>query len=131
MLGNLVAEDRGKAVGFRVLPDGKIEQTGQGMGKWWGMDATNLHTDVITPRSDGTFANEGHGLITTNDGESMTVKIYGVGWATGKGLAIKGHGAAFAQATSPKFAQANKVALVFEFDSDDTGNYFLKVWEWK
>jgi hypothetical protein len=131
MLGSLVAEDRGKTVGFRVLPDGKIEQTGQGMGKWWGMDATNLHTHVITPRSDGTFTNEGHGIITTNDGESMTVKIYGVGRPTGKGPATKGHGAAFAQTTSPKFAPASKVALVFEFDSDEKGDYLLKVWEWK
>jgi hypothetical protein len=131
MLGNLVAEDRGKAVGFRILPDGEIEQTGQGMGKWWGMDGTNLSTHVATLRPDGTFTSEGHGLITTSDGESMTVKIYGLGSPTGKGQAIKIRGVAFAQTTSPKFAHASKVVLVFEFDSDDTGNYLLRVWEWK
>jgi hypothetical protein len=131
MLGNLVAEDRGKAVGFRILPDGKIEQTGQGMGKWWGMDGTNLSTNIATLRLDGTFTSEGHSLITTNDGESMTVKIYGMGQPTGKGPAMKIRGAAFAQAASPKFAQAGKVALVFEFDSDEKGDYLLKVWEWK
>jgi len=32
MLGNLVAEDRGKAAGLRILPGGKTEQTIQGMG---------------------------------------------------------------------------------------------------
>jgi len=131
MLGNLVAEDRGKSVGFRVLPDGKMEQTGQGTGKWWGMDATNLSTNVATFRPDGSFTSEGHGLIMTNDGESMSVKIYGVGWPTGKGSAIKERGAAFTQTTSPKFTQASKLALVFEFETDEKGDYLLKVWEWK
>jgi hypothetical protein len=131
MLGNLVAEDRGKAVGFRILSDGKIEQTGQGVGKWWGMDGTNLSTHVATLRSDGTFTTEGHGLITTNDGESMTVKIYGVGWPTGKGPAIKERGTAFTQTASPKSAQASKVTLVFEFDSNKKEEYLLKVWKWK
>jgi hypothetical protein len=131
MLGNLVAEDRGRAVGFRVLPDGRMEQTGQGTGKWWGMDATNLSTLVSTFRPDGTFASEGHGLIMTSDGESMSVKIYGVGWPTGKGAAIKERGAALTQTMSPKFAQASKLALVFEFETDEKGDYLLKVWEWK
>lgn len=131
MLGNLVAEDRGKTIGVRVLPDGKIEQTGQGTGKWWGMDATNLSTHVATLRPDGTFTTKGHGLITTSDGESMSVKIYGVGSPTGKGAAIKERGAAFTQTTSPKFAHASKVTLVFEFETDEKGEYLLKVWEWK
>ncbi|MGD0423285.1 MAG: hypothetical protein ABSA92_07485 [Candidatus Bathyarchaeia archaeon] len=131
MLGNLVAEDRGKTVGVRILPDGKIEQTGQRSGKWWGMEATNLSTNVATIRLDGTFTSEGQGLITTNDGESMSVKIYGVGWPIVKGLAIKERGAAFPQTTSPKFAQANKLNFVFEFESDEKGDYLLKVWEWK
>jgi hypothetical protein len=131
MLGNLVAEDRGKTVGFRILPGGKIEQTAQGMGKWWGMDGTNLSTHLATLRQDGTFTSEGHGLITTSEGEAMTVTIYGVGQPTGKGPATKIRGAAFTQTASPKFAQATKVALVFEFDSDEKGDYLLKVWEWK
>jgi hypothetical protein len=131
MLGNLVVEERGKTVGVRILPDGKVEQTGQGVGKWWGMDGANLHTHIISPRPDGTFMSEGHGLITTNDGESMTVKIHGVALPAGKGSAMKARGAAFTQTTSPKFAQASKVALVFEFESDEKGDYLLKVWEWK
>jgi len=129
MLGNLVGEDRGKTLGVRILPDGKIELTGQGTGKWWGMEATNLSTNVATFRPDGTFTSEGQGLVMTSDGESMSVKIYGAGRSTGKGSALRG--AAFTQTTSPKFAQASKVALVFEFESDEKGDYLLKVWEWK
>jgi hypothetical protein len=108
-----------------------MEQTAQGTGKWWGMKATNLSTHVATFRPDGAFTSDGRGLIMTNDGESMSVKIYGLGWPTGKGSAIKERGAAFTQTTSPKFAQASKLALVFEFESDEKGDYLLKVWEWK
>jgi len=131
MLGNLVVEERGKTVGVRILPDGKIEQTGQGVGKWWGTDGTNIHTHIASPRPDGTFMGEGHGLITTNDGESMAVKFHGVAWPAEKGQSIRGRGAAFSQTTSPKFAQTSKVVLVYEYESDEKGDYQLKVWEWK
>jgi hypothetical protein len=131
MLGNLVAEDRGRTTGVRVLPDGKVEQSGQGTGKWWGMEATNLSTNVATIRPDGTFTSEGQGLITTKNGDAMSVKIYGVGWNTGQGPAAKIIGAAFVQTASPKFAQASKLVLVFEYESDEKGDYLLKVWEWK
>jgi hypothetical protein len=131
MLGNLVAEERGKIVGVRVLPDGKTEQTGQGSGKWWGVEATNLWTGVSTLRPDGTFQGEGQGLIITKEGDAMTAKIVGVGAPTGPGSAVRYRGAAFVQTASPKLAQASRTALVYEFDSDEKGDYTLKVWEWK
>jgi len=43
---------------------------------------------VATLRPDGTFTSEDQGRISTNEGESMTVTVYGVGCPTGKGSAI-------------------------------------------
>ena len=39
MLGELIGEFKGKNIGWRVLSDGKIETTAQGMGKILGVDA--------------------------------------------------------------------------------------------
>jgi hypothetical protein len=35
MLGELIGEFKGKNTEWRVLPDGKIETTAQGTGRFW------------------------------------------------------------------------------------------------
>ena len=47
MLGDLIGEFKGKNIGWRVLPDGKIETTAQGMGKILGIDAFLISTSVL------------------------------------------------------------------------------------
>lgn len=131
VLGDLVAEDRGKTIGLRILPDGKMEQTGQGTGKWWGIEATNLSTNLAAMRPDGTFSGQGDGLIMTKDGDTMAVRIYGIGRPTGQGSGVSYRGTALVQSATMRFAQATKQVLVFEFESDEKGDYLLKVWEWK
>ena len=36
MVGELIGEFKGKNIGYRVLPDGKMEVSGQGTGKSYG-----------------------------------------------------------------------------------------------
>jgi hypothetical protein len=48
MFGELIGEFKGKNIGWRVLPDGKMEVTAQGTGKLMGIDAFLLSTSVGT-----------------------------------------------------------------------------------
>ncbi len=124
-------EGRGKIVGVRVLPDGKVEQSLQESGKAWGVDVTNVGTLVASPRPDGSLSGEGQGFLQTKDGEVISWRLQGVGWPTGRGLGGSFRGALFFWTASQKLAAANKVVGVFEHEVDETGNLSAKVWEWK
>ncbi len=86
MLGELIYEAKGKVGGIRVLPDGKVEQSFQHMGKFWGTEGNEMATAVSTWRPDGTFSMEVNGYFITNTGESVSFKGHGIGWPTGPGL---------------------------------------------
>ena len=64
MLRELIGEFTGKNVVYRVLPDGKVETSNQGMGKILGMDAFIMSTAIATI-ANGTFKGEVNSLITT------------------------------------------------------------------
>ena len=74
---------------------------------------------------------EGDGLITTTDGDAMMVKITGIGWPTGKGWKSSYRGASYQMTQAPKLARMNKIVGVYELESDETGAFKLKIWEWK
>jgi len=44
-------------------------------------------------------------------------------------MRVKEQGPVFVQTASPKFAQTTKLALIFEFESDEMGDYLLKEWK--
>jgi hypothetical protein len=70
MLGELIGEFKGKNIGWRVLPDGKIETTAQGMGKILGVDAFLISTSVGT-MANGVFMGESNSVFTTMDGDTI------------------------------------------------------------
>jgi hypothetical protein len=130
-LGELAFEESGKTAGIRVLPDGKLEPTYQGTGKLFGTDYSSVYTGVATPQPGGTLTAEFNGVCITKDGDSVGVKAFGRGRPTGTGYKASWRGGVIWQSTSPKFARLNEVPGVWELDSDEAGNYHLKVWEWK
>ena len=74
---------------------------------------------------------EGDGLCTTTDGEAVMLKINGIGWPTGKGWKASYRGASYQMTMSQKLAALNKIVCVWENESDENGEWVLKLWEWK
>jgi hypothetical protein len=129
MLGELIGEFRGKNTGYRILPDGKIENSGQGTGKILGTDAAIMFTAVSVAMPDGTFVGEGNGVITTMEGEIAHLKTTSVAWATAKGGTTRS--ASTQTTTSQKLARLNKVLLIHEYDTTMDDTWVGKIWEWK
>ncbi len=133
MLGELIAESRGKRTGRRILcVDGavKVEVSAEDSGKILGIDANQILTYWAETRPDGTLYGEGQGVAITQDGEMVTWKGQGVGKML-PGGAVSYRGAVYYYSASPKFARLNTVAGIFEFEVDAAGNTSSKLWEWK
>lgn len=133
MLGDPISEARGKRTGRRALSASGgvvVEVTFEGSGKMLGVEFNEFGTYVSTPRPDGTMYGEGQGVCMTKDGEMAAWKGQGVGLFTGGG-AVSFRGAVYYSSASPKLARLNKVAAVYEFDVDASGNVQYKMWEWK
>jgi hypothetical protein len=129
--GEIMAIESGKVTGVRVLGDGKLEETFQGMGKLLGIDSMSVYTAVAFRHPDGAMVFEANGIVSTIEGDSVTVKVWGVNRSTGIGFKASGHGGAITQTNSPKLARLNNAPNVWEAEIDEAGNYRLKVWEWK
>lgn len=75
MLGDLIAEEKIKIIGRRVLSVGdgipKIESSTTGRGNYKGTDYQQTSTFCTIPRSDDgkIFYVKGQGTITTTEGE--------------------------------------------------------------
>jgi hypothetical protein len=111
-----------------VLPDGKIETSSQGTGKLLGIDAFILSTAVGIMQK-GLFVGEVNSIITTMDGDSVTLKGNAVGWPSGNGGSTR---SATNQTTSAqKLMRLNKVLGLHEFETDREDNWVGKIWEWK
>ena len=128
MLGELIGEFTGKNTVTRVLADGKIETSNQGMGKILGMDAFIMSTAIVTPLK-GTYMGEVNSLVTTNDGGAVMMKGNAVSWQSEKGGITR---ASSIQTTeSDKLMRLVKVIAVHEYETDELGNWKGKIWEWK
>ena len=131
MIGELVIELRGKVTAVRVLPDGRTETSEQGAGSILGVEATWLATTVSTPMPNGVVMGEGDGIITTIDGGVVVVRKSGIGWSTGKGRKASRRGVFFHATQSQKLARLNRVVGMYEFESNEEGDWTAKIWEWK
>ena len=129
MLGDLIGEFKGKNTVYRVLSDGKIETSGQGTGKILGLDAVIMFTDVSMTMPNGTFVGESNGLISTMEGDSVTMKMTGIAWSSGKGGTSRGASTQMTQ--SQKLMPLNKVICLHEYETDMNGDWTGKIWEWK
>ena len=124
----LIGEFTGKNTVTRILPDGKMETSNQGMGKFFGIPAFIMSTAVVTI-VDGIYRGEVNSLLNTMDGDTMMLKGNAVSWQSGKGGITR---AASMQTTqSQKFTPVNKVIILHEYITDENGNWTGKLWEWK
>jgi len=131
LIGEVIAYFKGKITGVRVLSGGKIETSEQGLGSILGTEATWLATSVSTPMSNGILMGEGDALVTTKDGEVVMIRKIGIGWSTGRGRKANRRGVFFHMTQSQKLASLNRVIGMWEFESEENGDWHVKVWEWK
>jgi hypothetical protein len=66
----------------------------------------------------------------TEDGEVATWRGADVGRFTGQGGAVSRRGAIYFQSTSERLARLNGIAVVFEFETDQSGKVAAKSFEW-
>jgi hypothetical protein len=128
MLGELIGEFTGKNIGWRVLPDGKIETTSQGTGKILGKDAFVLSTSVGS-MANGIFMGEVTSVFTTLEGENVMAKGIAVGYPSGNGGTTRAASIYTTQAQN--LARLNKVVGLHEYDTDIQDNWTGRIWEWK
>jgi hypothetical protein len=133
MLGELILEERGKVTGNRVLPDGKVELSSQSTGKLLGVDCAGMMTAVFTwSGPSGSATGEGTEMIRTRDGDVVLLKHWGTGRIIGPGWKASFRGVHMIQTASPKLgARLNNSLSVWEEETDESGNYNAKAWEWK
>jgi hypothetical protein len=132
MLGDLIGEGKGKRIVRRILstepPTAEVtfESTGTILGV--GTKETGTYTSELRP--DGSIFGTGHGLMITNDGDTITWTGSGQG-KFGPGGSVSYRGMIYYRTTSQKLARLNNSCGAFEFETDPDGNTSGKVWEWK
>ncbi len=124
----LIGEFKGKNTVYRVLSDGKMEVSGQGMGKILGIDAFMATTSVGTMQN-GIFSGEVNTSITTMDGQTIMMKAYAIGYPSGNGGLSRGASVQMTQ--SEKLIRLNKAVILHEYETDMSDNWTGKMWEWK
>lgn len=134
MLGEKLGQLSGKVTGQQVLPSDSgaptVETSFQQMGQMLGVQETDVGTYRATMRPDGTLFGEGQGFVMGKGGETATWTGQGVGIFNADG-SISFRGALYYQSAHPKWARLNRVAAVFEYQQDATGNTAGSIWEWK
>ncbi|MEE9230494.1 MAG: hypothetical protein V3U86_07285 [Acidobacteriota bacterium] len=135
MLGEILYEEKGKTTGVRVLTsegdDVTVELSLKTQGKILGVPQNSLWTYSSRTRSDGTIYGEGHGFMTTKDGDVIRLTGSGACKAADPDGSIHYRGAIYFRTTSAKFSNLNGMVAVHEYDVDAEGNTVATVWEWK
>ena len=137
MIGEKIGESTGKVeAGTRVIAceatgQVKVECSVQETGKLLGIDITEIATYWSIPRANGNFYGEGHGIITTKEGDLVTWKGTGIGRPTGKGNGMSWRATCYYQTTAFKLSRLNGTIGLVQFDSDENDNTKAQTWEWK
>ena len=134
MLGEQIGDARGQSISTRVLPDEghgpRIEVTDQQVGTLYGVNATFVVTYISTLRPNGTIAGEGTGIAMTTDGGSATFRGRGVGKFVRPGV-TSWRGALFYETATPELSRLNGIAVLFEYEVDESGKSEGHLYEWK
>src|SRR5690348_14928142 len=124
MLGEQVGEVRGQQIGLRVLPDEghgpRMEVTDRQVGTLCGEHINSTVTYMGTIRPNGTIVGEGLGTVMTDKGEMASFRGVGVGRVVRPGV-TSWRGSVFYETESPKLSRLNGIAVVFEYEVDESG----------
>ncbi|MGC1932040.1 MAG: hypothetical protein WA667_23965 [Candidatus Nitrosopolaris sp.] len=132
MLGDQIAELKGKIIGHRVLDvEGPtIERSVLVEGSFRGIQVKEHLTYIAKPVSAGVVHGNGQGVIMAGESEMATFIAQGIGRLGPSGVRWRGSGF-FRTSSNGKLAFLNNVVGVFETEVDTEGNFTEKIWEWK
>ena len=134
-LGDLILDEAGQVTGIRVLsPDGSgtnIEVCLQLAGTIRGVAETTIWTYTTLTRPDGSVYGYGHGVMTTQDGDVISLIGAGSGKPTPPGTTTNFRTMLHPHSASPKYADLNGTVWVGEYDVNPDGSAVNKCWEWK
>ena len=137
MLGEQIAESKGKIIGQRVLDvEGPtIETSVSASGSIKGTQVKETLTFVGRPppptTSKGVLHGKGKGVIMAGESELATYTGEGVGRLSSSG-SINWRGSIFYSTSSNGVLSfLNNLIGVFEVEIDIEGNFSEKIWEWK
>ena len=134
MLGEMVGEILGQQGAMRVLADGghgpRMEVTDQGSGTLFGVGVTQTVTYVGAMRPNGTVAGEGTGVTMTASGSAATFRAAGVGRFVRPGV-MSWRGSLFYETAADELARLNGIAVLFEYEIDESGKSEGRLYEWK
>ncbi|MCB5168691.1 hypothetical protein LG634_28200 [Streptomyces bambusae] len=133
MPGEQIGEEQGRITGMRVLAaDGGHAVVGasfQGAGALRGKPVKDMGTYESVVRADGTLFGDGQGVVTTGSGEVLTWHGSGVGRFTEPG-GVNWRGAIFYEAAAGGFEGLTGISVLFEFDTEESGEVTARLFEW-
>ena len=134
-LGNLILDETGQVMGMRVLSNDangvNVEVSLQTTGTIRGVPENTLWTYEILTRPDGSVQGGGNGIMTTQEGDVISLIGNGSGRAAPPGETMNIRTMLHPHTTSTIFADLNGSALAGEYDVNADGTAVNKCWEWK
>ena len=133
MLGEQIAESKGKIMGQRVLDtEGPTLETTLSLnGSFKGTPVKKTITFVGRPTSAGVLHGEGKGVIMAGESEMATYTGEGIGRISPAGDVRWRGSHFFSTSSNGRLAFLNNVVGLFEAEIDAEGNATEKIWEWK
>jgi hypothetical protein len=107
-----------------------MEVTDQGTGTLFGVGVNQSVTYVGTMRPNGTIAGQGTGVAMTMSGGAATFRGVGVGRFVRPGV-LSWRGSLFYETASDELARLNGIAVLFEYEIDESGKSEGHLYEWK
>ena len=109
----------------------KVEVSLQTTGQIRGVAETCLWTYSQLTRPDGSIYGQGHGVMTTQEGDVIHLIGHGSGKTPPPGGTIFFRVMIHYHTTSAKYSDLNSIGGVGEYDVGPDGNTVNKFWEWK
>ena len=134
MLGEILVQETGSMTGIRVLPpengETMVEVSLATQGTIRDIGQNCIWTYWSKTRADGTVYGEGHGVMTTADGDVIHLRGAGASKAPGPDGVVHYRGAVYLTTAAGKLSDLNGAVGVHEYDVDAEGSTKATWWEW-
>jgi hypothetical protein len=126
-LGESFFVEEGKVTGQKEIGPNRTQYTIASNGTMNGnIEVTNTGEYVSVSKSNNQTFDQGHGVITTKDGETANYTFIEVF----NGTDYQG-ASAYSTNSTGKLSFLDNILLIFKGGADESGNYALEQWQWK
>ena len=130
MLGEILVKEVGTVTKKTELGDNKVKVDLTANGQIKGVDQTSEWTYWVETRSDGSLYSEGHGVMTTTDGDVLNLRGMGACPGARADGSVSWRGSILIHTDSEAFADLNGTAMVFHYDVTADGGTKTTAWGW-